>query len=154
MEPIRWELPNLQMVLCLYSYFKVSHIPSNINTFTCSLNPILPSLYLDLAASIILLFSWVSSTSLSFSTGSIASAEIYTKLKNKTKTKNKNNPLWKPWECAPETSNQHPSYYVLKFIPAFAWRLCSPQAAPSLCQRDGRILTWVPFWESWNSSGG
>lgn len=38
------------------------------------------------------------------------------------------------------------SYCALKFIPPFALRLGSPQAAPSLCQREGRTLMWVPFW--------
>lgn len=83
MEPIIWIHPNLQMLPHSPSYVKVSHIPSSSNAFTCSLNPILPVFYLDLALSIILLFSWVYSTS--FSTGSISSAEIYIKLKKKIK---------------------------------------------------------------------
>lgn len=65
----------------LMSRCLTSHLAAML--FTCSLNPILPVFYLDLALSIILLFSWVYSTS--FSTGSISSAEIYIKLKKKIK---------------------------------------------------------------------
>ena len=61
---MRLELPNQQILLHPPSSFKASHISSKGNNFTLT-DPILPSLYLDLAALIIFLLSWVSSISLS-----------------------------------------------------------------------------------------
>lgn len=85
MEPIRWTLPNLQLVLHSPSYFNASHILTKGNTFTCSLNPILPGLYLDLAVSITFLFFWVPSTCHALWLHT-SSAEIYTNLLKKRKT--------------------------------------------------------------------